>query len=117
MNRIPKLLITLLALWAMPLLAAEGYLVTSEISVGGQVLGKPSISVTPGVQAKAAVENSYQLAVVANPTQSGEVFVETELTVGSATHRPSVLVKPGETTTVGIGDTSLSISVAEVVHD
>ena len=81
MVRVPLFLATLLATIGSH--ASDTFLIKSELTHGGELLGSPAIAVDASVPATISVGDSYKLTFLTTPQESGTILIATDITVAA----------------------------------
>ncbi len=91
--------------------AAETYLVSSTIKQNDNVLATPSGLVAAAEETLVGTGDDYSLTLIVKPAPEDSLMVTTKLVVDEERHAFAILVVPGETASVSIGDTALDLTV------
>ena len=92
--------------------ASDTFLIESELTHGGELLGSPAIAVDASIPATISVTDSYELIFVATPQKSGAILVATDITIAGRNDSPSILVHLDELASISIGDMTLDLTVS-----
>jgi hypothetical protein len=110
-NTFAALAVTLSMFAPWPALAGDSFKVSATLSHKGVIFASPVLVV--GDRALASVEvageNSYKLALTVSDIGDGKLNIKTNLDSSHGSISPTLIVQPGELSTVRVGDISISL--------